>query len=372
MKLLYSYLSQYWKLVVLALFLAAVNQIFSLLDPYIFQHVIDNYALKFNQYSTAAFFKGISLLLLAAVGVAFVSRVAKNFQDYFVNVITQKLGAQIYTDGVKHSLELPYQLFEDQRSGQTLSVLQKVRADVERLINAIVNILFTTLVGVIFVTIVAINIHWLIAPIYFSSIPIIGFISSTMSRKIKKIQKTIVTETTALAGTTTESLRNIELVKSLGLGSQEIDRLNSTTGKILTLELKKVKYLRSLSFIQGTAVNFIRTTILFVMLYLIHERAITVGQFFQLFIYSFFIFGPLQSLGDIIGIYREAEVSLNNFEDILKLPVETKPTNPVLIDNVQTLEFDGVGFKHQSTASKALDNINFETKVGETIAFVGP
>jgi ATP-binding cassette subfamily B protein len=372
MKLLYSYLQQYWKLVVLALFLAAVNQIFSLLDPYIFQHVIDNYALKFNQYSTAAFFKGIGLLLLAAVGVAFVSRVAKNFQDYFVNVITQKLGAQIYTDGVKHSLELPYQLFEDQRSGQTLSVLQKVRLDVERLINAIVNVLFTTLVGVIFVTIVAINIHWLIAPIYFSSIPIIGFISSTLSRKIKKIQKTIVTETTALAGTTTESLRNIELVKSLGLGNQEISRLNSTTAKILTLELKKVKYLRSLSFIQGTAVNFIRTTILFLMLYLIHERAITVGQFFQLFIYSFFIFGPLQSLGEIIGIYREAEVSLNNFEGILKLPVEVKPVNPVFIENVQTLEFEKVGFKHQSATSKALDNINFETGVGETIAFVGP
>jgi ABC-type multidrug transport system, ATPase and permease components len=372
MKLLYSYLRQYWKLVVLALFLAAVNQIFSLLDPYIFQHVIDNYALKFNQYSTAAFFRGIGLLLLAAVGVAFVSRVAKNFQDYYVNVITQKLGAQIYTDGVKHSLELPYQLFEDQRSGQTLSVLQKVRTDVERLIGAVINVLFTTLVGVVFVTIVAVNIYWLIAPIYFSSIPIIGFISSTLSRKIKKIQKTIVTETTALAGTTTESLRNIELVKSLGLGDQEIQRLNSTTGKILTLELKKVKYLRSLSFIQGTAVNFIRTTILFLMLYLIHERAITVGQFFQLFIYSFFIFGPLQSLGEIIGIYREAEVSLNNFQDILNLPVEVKPVNPVFINNIETLEFDKVGFKHQSAASKALNEINFKTGVGQTIAFVGP
>jgi ATP-binding cassette, subfamily B, bacterial len=372
MKLLYSYLRQYWKLVVLALFLAAVNQIFSLLDPYIFQHVIDNYALKFNQYSTAAFFRGIGLLLLAAVGVAFVSRVAKNFQDYYVNVITQKLGAQIYTDGVKHSLELPYQLFEDQRSGQTLSVLQKVRIDVERLIGAVINVLFTTLVGVVFVTIVAVNIYWLIAPIYFSSIPIIGFISSTLSRKIKKIQKTIVTETTALAGTTTESLRNIELVKSLGLGNQEIQRLNSTTGKILTLELKKVKYLRSLSFIQGTAVNFIRTTILFLMLYLIHERAITVGQFFQLFIYSFFIFGPLQSLGEIIGIYREAEVSLNNFQDILNLPVEIKPVNPVFINNIETLEFDKVGFKHQSAASKALNEINFKTGVGQTIAFVGP
>ena len=138
----------------------------------------------------------------------------------------------------------------------------------------------------------------------------LGIISSVLSKRIKTIQKQIVAETTALAGSTTESLRNIELVKSLGLGQQEIERLNSTTGKILKLELKKVKYLRSLSFIQGTAVNFLRTSILFLMLYLIYTRDITVGQFFSLWIYSFFIFGPLQELGNIINIYRETEASL--------------------------------------------------------------
>ena len=372
MKLLYSYLKSYWKLVILALFLAAINQVFSLLDPWIFRIVIDKYATKFSQYTTSQFFKGVSLLLAAAVGVAFVSRLAKNFQDYYVNVITQRLGARIYNDGIQHSLELPYSLFEDQRSGQTLGVLQKVRTDVEKLINSLINVLFTTLVGVIFVTVYAINVYWLIAPVFFSAVPLLGIVSSVLSKKIKKIQKVIVTETTALAGSTTESLRNIELVKSLGLGKQEINRLNSTTDKILELELRKVKYIRSLSFIQGTIVNFIRTSILFLMLYLIYIQAITVGEFFSLFIYSFFIFGPLQSLGDIINTYREAEVSLNNFEDILKLPIETKPDRPASISEIRSLAFQNVSFKHQTAIKNALDQISFETKKGETIAFVGP
>src|SRR5499426_1618359 len=262
MKLLLSYLRQYWKLVVLALFLAAINQIFSLLDPFIFRHVIDQYATRYQDYTTAQFFKGVSVLLLASIGVAFVSRVAKNFQDYFINVITQRLGARMYSDGLRHSLELPYSVFEDQRSGETLGKLQKVRTDVERLINASVNILFISLVGVVFVVIYAFTVHWIIAPIYFLTIPLLGTLVSVLSRKIKKIQKQIVAETTALAGSTTESLRNIELVKSLGLAQQEINRLNSTTGKILELEIKKVKYLRSLSFIQGTCVNALRTSIL--------------------------------------------------------------------------------------------------------------
>ena len=372
MALLYVYLRKFWKLVLLALFLALINQVFSLLDPLIFRHVIDEYATRFREYTTTQFFKGVSLLLAAAVGVAFVSRVAKNFQDYYINVITQRLGAQLYSDGLRHSLELPYAVFEDQRSGETLGKLQKVRSDVERLISTSINILFTTLVGVVFVMVYAFTVHWIIAPVYFATIPVLGIISSVLSRKIKTIQKVIVAETTALAGSTTESLRNIELVKSLGLAGQEIGRLNATTEKILKLELKKVRYLRSLSFIQGTSVNFLRTTILFLMLYLIFAQQITVGQFFSLFIYSFFIFGPLQELGNIINIYREAEVSLKNFQDILNTPKEVKPESPVPLGPLTTLAFESVTFQHLSASSPALSDISFSAHVGTTIAFVGP
>src|SRR5262245_31578263 len=357
MKLLAAYLKDYWGLVALALVLAAVNQIFSLLDPLIFRHVIDEYATKFQQYTTGEFFRGVSLLLGAAVGVAFVSRVAKHFQDYFINVITQRLGARIYSDGIRHSLELPYSVFEDQRSGETLGKLQKVRTDVERLIAASINVLFTSLVGIIFVMVYAFSVHWLIAPVYFLTVPLLGVLSSVLSRKIKAIQKVIVAETTALAGSTTESLRNIELVKSLGLAQQEITRLNTTTDKILQLELKKVRYIRSLSFVQGTTVNFLRTSIMFLMLYLIYAQEITIGQFFSLFIYSFFIFGPLQELGNIINIYRETEVSLKNFQDILAIPKDPRPVNPVPMPGLNWLAFEHLSFTHQSAAAPALIDI---------------
>lgn len=372
MKILISYLRNYWKLLLLALFLAAVNQIFSLLDPLIFRHVIDEYATRYKDYTTEQFLKGVSGLLGLAVGVAFISRVAKNFQDYYLNVIIQKLGAKIYADGLAHSLELPYSVFEDQRSGETLGILQKVRADVERLVSASINILFTTLVGIIFVIIYAFSLHWSIVPIFFITAPAIGFLSSTLSKRIKVIQKKIVEETTSLAGATTESLRNIELVKSLGLANQEISRLNNTTGKILGLELKKVKYIRSLGFIQGTTVNFLRTSILFIMLYLIFAQTITVGEFFSLWIYSFFIFGPLQELGNIINIYREAEVSLANFQKIMSLEKEPQPENPKNIERISTLTFNNVQFQHQSSKRNAIDGISFSVNKGQTIAFVGP
>ena len=372
MELLWRHLKVHWRLVFLALLLAAINQIFSLLDPWIFRLIIDGYATKFHSYTTSQFIRGVSLLLGAAVGVAFVSRVAKNFQDYFVNVITQRTGAALYAEGVEHSLSLPYGVFEDQRSGETLGKLQKVRSDVERFITAFVNILFTSTVGIIFVTIYALRVDWVIAPAFFLTIPLLGGMSSVLSRKIKTIQKVIVAETTALAGSTTESLRNIELVKSLGLARQEVGRLNATTNKILKLELKKVRYLRSLSFIQGTIVNLLRTSILFLMLYLIFTQRITVGQFFSLFIYSFFIFGPLQELGNIINIYRETEASLNKLEEILAIAPEPVPANPEELGKLEALDFDDVTFTHQTANRPALSRVSFQVSRGETIAFVGP
>ena len=372
MKILLNYLKDYKGIIAASLALAAVNQVFSLLDPAIFRHVIDDYATKFTEYSTGEFFRGVGFLLSLSVGAALISRIAKNFQDYYINVVTQKLGAKIYSDGISHSLKLPYSVFEDQRSGQTLGILQKVRADSERLISASINILFTSIVGIIFVGIYAFSVHWIIAPVYLMAIPLIGWLSSSFGRKIKDIQKTIVAETTDLAGSTTESLRNIELVKSLGLSSQEISRLNGTTNKILKLELKKVKYIRSLSFIQGTIVNLLRTGILLLMMYLIFTQKITTGQFFTLFIYSFFIFGPLQELGNILNIYREAEVSLGKFKEIMSIPADPKPLDPVKIGKVDKLVFETVSFRHQSSATYALSDISFGLESGDTIAFVGP
>lgn len=372
MKILYSYLRNYTGLIAAALFLAATSQVFSLLDPHITGKIVDNFIEQKDVLSRPEFTRGILYLVGLAVGAAMVSRIAKNLQDYFTSVVVQKLGAKLYADGLKHSLELPFQTFEDQRSGETLGILQKVRTDTEKFITSFISVLFATLVGMVFVIIYSLTVSYKVTLVYFASVPIIAFTSWLLSRKIKVVQKSIVKETTALAGSTTESLRNIELVKSLGLANQEIQRLNKTTYKILGYELKKVKYVRGMSFLQGTTVNFIRSVMIVILLLLIFDNEISPGKYFTFLFYSFFLFTPLQELGNVIIAYREAEVSLLNFNRILNLPKERKPPNPVHVGSINRLSFEGVTFKHQTATTNALNDISFDTKSGETIAFVGP
>jgi ATP-binding cassette subfamily B protein len=373
-KILFKYLKPSSKLLWLALLLAAINQSFSLMDPLITGRLVDQMGVNRATYGDnwSAYGKDLLIFLLMAMGVAMVSRIAKNLQDYYTNVVIQRTGAGMYSDGIRHSLDLPYEVFEDQRSGETLGKLQKVRQDSEKLITSFISIFFQSIVGIIFVVIYAIKVHWMIAPLFLLTVPALAFISNLLSKKIKTISKVILGETTSLAGSTTESLRNIELVKGLGLADQEINRLNGTTRKILNLELRKVKYIRSLSFVQGTTVNFLRTCLIFLLYFLLFRDSITLGQVMTLMFYSFFIFGPLQEMGNVIAAYREAQASLKNFEDILNTPVEPRPEDPACIESLHTFRFEKVSFKHKGGQRNTLTDISFDVKKGETIAFVGP
>src|SRR5674476_18388 len=384
MKILLSYLKPYKWLIALALFLAAVNQVFSLFAPWVTGRILDLFANhphvfpdKTPRSQNEFFFgkgqyHGLLFFLMLLIGTAMVSRIAKAFQDYFGNVLVQKFGATIFTDGLKHSMRLPYQDFEDQSSGETLSILTKVRSDTEKFITNFINVFFIIIVSIVFISIFAFRLNWMIMPVYVVGIVMIAIVTSFLSKRIKVIQKTIVTETNALAGSTTESLRNIELVKSLGLTQQEVTRLNNNTFKILNLEIRKVKSIRTLSFIQGTMVNFLQQVITFTLLWLIFQNSITPGQYLSLMFYSFFLFGPMQEIGNIIISYREAEASLNNFHELMSKAPEIKPAKPKTIQNIEELEFINVKFKHQSAQQPALVDISFDVKKGETIAFVGP
>ena len=372
MKLLLQYLKKYKSLVIASFVLAAVNQSFSMLDPVIFGKLIDLVKGFDPKAADNVFIQAAGLLILANISVAMISRIAKAFQDYTTNLVIQRFGADVYTDGLRHSLQLPYQDFEDKQSGSTLSILQKVRSDSEKFINNFINVFFAAIVGIAFMLIVSVTIYTPMFIIYFVASFILYVVITFLSKKIKLVQVTITRETNVLAGATTESLRNVELIKSLGLTNQEIKRLNLATLKILKLELKKVRSLRSISFVQGTLVNFLRQSILFLLMFFTFKGRITLGEVMTLQFFSFFIFNPLQEMGNVLLSYREAQASLANFEGILKAPLEVKPEHPERVASIAKLDFNKVTFQHKTARTPAVKDISFEVNRGETVAFVGP
>ncbi len=374
MKLLYFYIKKHKLLLFFALLMAAVNICFSLSDSIITGKLMQDCGVGLSKYkgNEIGFIKSVAFWLGLSLGAAMISRITKNFQDYFTNIVIQRTGAQMYTDGIKKSLDLPFEEFEDQRSGETLSKLTKVRSDSEKLITLSISLIFQTVIGFIFVIVYVSRIDYRISLIFLVTAPIIALVSSYLGKKIKVVSRKIVNQTNVLAGSTTESLRNIELVKSLGLTYQEEKRLNLNTFKILQLELQKIRFIRSLSFIQGTTVHFLRTCVVFTLYYFLFGGKIIVGDLLTMVFFTFFIFGPLQELGNFIIALNETKVSMENFKILLNAPKEFRPKNPEKIGAIQSLLFDNVSFQYKTANFKAVENINFEIKKGQTVAFVGP
>jgi ATP-binding cassette subfamily B protein len=372
MQLLWSYIIRYKKLLFGALGLATVNQLFSLLDPQLFRIIIDKYATNPSAWTQAEYIQGVGLLLLGIIAVAFISRIAKAFQDYYVNNVTQSIGTELYADGVSHIFELPYETFEDQRSGSILLNLQKARDDSKRLIASSINILFLSFVGITFVVGYSFFVHYAIALTFLLLIPIVAGSTYYLSISIKSAQTQIVKESADLSGSMTETLRNVGLVKSLGLEVQEVERLNLINSKLLELELKKIVLVRRLVFIQGTLVNLVRVLVLLVTLYLLWASRISIGEFMIFTYYVFYVFGPLYSLSELISAYQEARASMAELQNIFALPTNEYDEGSVTVQTITDISFKDVSFQYAGAIGESVANLNFELHRGDTIALVGP
>jgi ATP-binding cassette subfamily B protein len=370
--ILWKYLRPLRGLIAISLALAALAQVLTLIDPVIFGKIIDEYALHPGDKTESQLVRGAVWWLVVAGVIATGARMAKAFQEYALRLVVQKFGLQVFNDGLKHTLRLAYQEYEDRSSGETVALLQKVRNDSERFINGLVNVLFSTVVGVAFLAWYAVSKHWMLLPVFAFGVLVLGGLTGLLSQRIKTVQRTIVRETARMAGAITESLRNIELVKSLGLTFPEIRRLQGYTQKIFELEMFKVRRVRTLTFLQGTLINVLRQSILFILLWLIFRKTLTAGELISMQFIIATIFVPLQDLGSVILNYREAEASLQSFAELLAKPIEQNPESPVEIGELQRLRFHEVTFRHRTASENAIDGISFAAELGETVAFVGP
>ncbi|WP_315819141.1 ABC transporter ATP-binding protein [Paraflavitalea speifideaquila] len=372
MHILWKYLHPQRWLVLLSLVLAAIAQVLSLIDPIIFGKIIDDYAGQINLRPRNQLIKEVLWWLGIAIAIALLARVAKAFQDYTTRLAVQKFGMQIFNDGLRQTLRLSFNEFEEQRSGETMAILQKVRTDTEKFITSFINTLFSSLVGVGFLIWYAVTKHWALIPVFVIGVLVLGSLTGMLSRKMKALQRSINRETNRMAGIITESLRNIELVRSLGLTFPEIRRLREYTFRIFQLEMEKTRQVRTLSFLQGTVLNVLKQSILFILLWLIFGHLLSTGELISMQFISNAIFGPLQDVGNIIIFYREAEASLQVFDTLMNKPVEQRPPEPVALNQLNDLHFEKVVFRHTTANQNAMDGISFSVRTGDTIAFVGP
>lgn len=395
MSLILSYLRKHRKLLLISIVLATINQVFSLVNPQIFRILIDQFVNMIPEHTASTYIAGLIKRSLIGVWAAMVSRLAKTFQDYYVNLMSQTIWSRVYAQWVSHAFFLPYRTFEDRQSWALLDKLLKARTDIQNLLTSMIDTVFLTSIWMLIVIIYAFWVHWIVWVCFLAMVPLLAFTTYRISLGIKDSQKKIVAASSALSGATVENIKNVALIKSLWLEQQEIDHLTSVNEQLISLEIDKLKLIKTLSFTQGTLINFLRTLLQWVMLRLIFTWDITLWEFFSLLFYSFLMFNPLYQLPTVAKHFQEASASSKTLQEIFALEQEHHTNEWIKITELTWVRCEDVSFgywrrddlvghpdddqtrphdetDYQSVPILALSNITRSLSPWETIAFVGP
>ena len=373
MNLLLRYLRPQAKTMALALFYTALSQVCLLLEPLILRLIMDDYVVGHDgQRSAMQFFPQVGGLLSAGVAISVIAWGAKNFQIDYSYRLACTVGMRIYSDGMRNSLGLPYASFSEQRSGQIIGEIQAARHHSEQFLSVFIKSIFSSAVAIVFLIFYTSSVHWSLVPAFLIAIPGLILASWILSDRVRLIQSEIVQETSSMAGSATEVLRNIEFVKSLGLGNRESERFDALSTRIIQLELAKAQAIRRLSFFHGAAVSLLRLGLLLLMLYLVYLQQITVGQFLSLFLYIYMLFTPLQELGATTHLLRQTQASMKNMEELIRLRDPRGFSGYPHPAALGKIVFENVAFTHQGSNHRTLENVSFQVGAGQTIAIVGP
>jgi len=376
MRLFLKYLSKQRALIILIFLLAIVDQVAINLIPYFFGTVIiDPYASRIEYFKSVGRFKelkdGILYGILLMIAMSIIALIANTFRNYYLNKGIQKFSTQLFTDVQEKILSLKYEEYEQEISGEILSTLQRARNDCEKFINKFMNVLLSTFIAMGVLTVVTFSISAWLPVIFIVCAFLLTYITHILSGRMRVLQKTIVSDSNLLAGYFNESLRNIYLIKSLGLSKQETERVRNKNQHILNTEGKKLKKVRSISAIFGTVVITINQGMISILiLFLIYDK-LSIGELIMIQIYFFSIFGTLGDLSSVMITYRDAEASLNEIERLTNKVSEKSESTRSQIEHLDKISFENVSFIHRNCSKSTLQNINLSVAMGESIAIVG-
>ena len=362
-------LREHWRALTTTFLVATLARLLVLVDPQILRLIVDRYVLRLGTMPAAQFYRGVLMLIAASVIIGLLSRTFRTAQEYSIAVIARRVGSQLYAKSIAHSLLLPYRAYETTRSGEIVQVIQRARTDAETGISGAVR-LYLGAVAVIAVTVYSFMLHPILGVMQLIGLPLVTLIMVVISTPIRKQQRDIMRRTALLTGATTESIRNVELLKSLGAETQEIGRLQDVNERVLNLEEQKLRLIRRFTFQEGVLFHAMRAAFLAVMLWLVFDRAITTGEFLSLFLYTSIVFAPLTEAGAAVARYQEARATFDTLENVLDQPAEDRGAGRTTVKTIESIAFDRVTFTYD--AKPALRDVSISVNAGETIAITGP
>ena len=203
-------------------------------------------------------------------------------------------------------------------------------------------------------------------------LPVLAYFIFKISTEINKKSTLFQENLSALSSFTQEIFSGIRVIKAYSIeGKKQHDFENlSQDSKYKSLKLAKVSALFGPLMLLLIGTSNLLVIFLGGMMY-INGSISDIGVIAKFILYINMLVWPVASIGWVSSLIQEAEASQKRINEFLKIEPEIKNENlnPMVFEG--NIQFDNVTLVYQDTHIKALDNVSFSVKKGETLAIIG-
>lgn len=357
--------SDFVKIFILIVILEAV----ALIGPYFLKLIID----KITVFEAKDVF-----VIVLMIGVMFASEQTKSVIHFFINKFLWKvlLWMEYYLPlkAQEKMMALSLSYHEKENTGNKIIKIEKG-------INKIVDLSATigwevlpTLIQLVITLSVLFIIDWRfgISMLFFA--PIFIWITFFANKKMRPARKKRYKNYEKASGMMTQSILNINTVKSFVQEENEVKKLKGFRQMIRRNELKEWAFINKMGLGRNLMIDLGRVSILLLGVYFIYQNQISVGTLVFVITLSEKSYISLFRLSHFYDKIEEGKEAVKRLVDLTQAPVDiTSPKNGIVPKKiVGKIEFRNVDFAYNGGKIKALSDVNLLINSGCVTALVGP
>ena len=352
-----------WKL--LAAFMCIlISSIFSISNGYL-QGEITESIIALN-IKAALLFLGI-YFILCVVFNNFISNIGVMIASKIESNLSRKLSIMVY----KKTLDLPSYAFEEKTSGE---LINRITSDTETLsntFNSIIQILINAFGCLIILIYIFFN-SWIVGVEILVFVVLIFAITKFFNPKIKRINKELKAKKDEYTALSTESIRGIREIKTLGIKKNLINEVSNLRKLIFNKDIEDINVHRTYSIIMHLVRTLLEVIVFATCLIEIYFGRSSIGFFMAMTWYVYKYTWLVDNLTSMNRMYQRLFVSLRRINEVIDNTLyDDEKFGKVDIKNPNgVITFDDVTFNYPNE-KQTLNNFSVKFDTNKKIAVVG-
>ncbi len=283
------------------------------------------------------------------------------------SILTRRLGFNTY----KKALDLPAVAYEEKSSGE---IINRITNDADTLSFAfgrILNMFSSLVASLIIIVYIFIN-SWIIGLEIVVLVSILLVVIKIYNPKLKNIHKERKSEQDKFTALTTESIRGIREIKTLGIKNSLINNMEDIIKMIYKKSEKEIDLQKEFNIISRFIKSILEVGTFILCVILLYYGKVSLTFFIAMTYYIYRYMWLIENLNDFMQTYQKTIVSISRVNEILenKLYEDEKYGKKELKNIKGEIEFKNVIFNYPNE-DVTLNDFNLKIEPYKKIAIVG-